>query len=222
VLTTAIGALARWRGQRAGVTVVAIDGYGASGKSTIAAGLATATNAAVVHLDDFFLSSGRDVPGPAVTVAGSHVGALPVGGRVLGSYYDVARLRAEALEPLLAGQPAVFRGFDWPSGGTAARTARVVPEDLVLLEGVYSAAPELSDVVDRAIFVDTPASERLRRLRGRIAPADWDDVWLRAEEAYFAEERPIRSFDLVIPGTEVRPPVEGLAAAHLEQDLQQP
>ena len=54
-----------------------------------------------------------------------------------------------------------------------------------MLEGVFSASPELADLVDRSVFVDTPEPERLRRLHARVTPEEWDTDWLAAEQAYF-------------------------------------
>jgi uridine kinase len=174
-----------WLAGRPGVLVVAIDGPGASGKTTIAAAAAAATGAVVVHTDDFF----RDPPGP------------PDAPWPLAGYYDWRRIRAEALEPLRARRQAAFRRFDWERGGGLDGTVSVEPAELILVEGVFSAAPELADLVDRSVFVDTPEPERLRRLRLRITPEEWDDDWLVAERAYFKLARTPSSFDLVVPGT---------------------
>ena len=174
-------AAARWPAGRGGVLIVAIDGPGGSGKSTIAAAVTEATGAALVHTDDFFRPGG----GPE----GS-----------LDRYYDWRRLRAQALEPLRARRDAVFRRFDWDRGRGLGGPVTVSPAGLLLLEGVFSAAPQLADLVDRTVFVDTPEPERLRRLRGRIAPEEWDDNWLLAEQAYFGLTRPPTSFDLTVSG----------------------
>lgn len=195
-LDVALRALARWRGTSGGVTVVAIDGHGASGKTTIAESLRAKTGASVVHTDDFFLppAPGRGRPAASQERAGQT-------GRGIGSYYDVERMRTEALEPLRAGREAVFCPYDWDTGAVSRTRMRVAPSDLVLFEGVYSGAPELGDLVEWAICVDTPEPERLARLRDRIAPEDWDEEWLRAEKEYFAGPRPLHSFDLLIGGT---------------------
>lgn len=183
-----ISAVGRWRGARSPL-VVAIDGHGAAGKSTIAGRVAEATGAALVHTDDFFRPpAGADA------------------GLAIGRYYDWARLRAEALEPLLAGRASSFRAFDWEPDGTGlggtglGGTVTVLPSHVIVVEGVSSAAPALSDLVHRAVFVDTPPAERLRRLRERVRPEDWDDEWLAAEHAYLDLARPRSSFDLIVPG----------------------
>jgi len=182
-----IGAVGRWQPARpgsGGPLVVAIDGHGAAGKSTIAGLVAAATGATLVHTDDFFVRPEH----PAE--------------QALGCYYDWRRLRTQALQPLREGRAASFRRFDWDRGRGLDGTVRAVPGDVVIVEGVFSAAPVLSDLVGRSVFVDTPEPERLRRLRGRITPEEWDDDWLSAERAYFSRVRPLPSFDLVVPGAD--------------------
>jgi uridine kinase len=172
---------------------VAMDGHGTAGKSTLAAEVARVTAAALVHTDDFFLQR------PA------RAGRRPPGPRSLRQYYDWRRIRAEALEPLRAGRNATFRCFDWSRGTVRGGVATVRPSDLILLEGVFSAAPELSDLVDWSVFVDTPERERLRRLQAQVAPDDWDADWLAVQQSYFDRTRPAASFDLVVSGASPGP-----------------
>jgi uridine kinase len=181
-----ISAAAGWRKAVPGphgVLVLAIDGHGGSGKTTIAAAVARATGAALVHTDDFFTG--------AIFAPGTR--------QPMQSYYDWRRLRAQALVPLRAGRCTSFRRFDWEAGAGLDGMVTVDPAGLIVVEGVFSAAPQLADQVDRAVFVDTPEPERLRRLRGRIRPEEWDDDWLRAEREYFLTRTPA-SFDVVVPG----------------------
>jgi len=181
-------AIASWRAARLGILVVAIDGHGTAGKSTIAASVAGATGAALVHTDDFFLAQPASRSGQPSRL------------RSLGQYYDWKRIRAQALEPLRASRSAKFRCFDWSRGTGLGGVATVRPSDLILLEGVFSAAPELSDLVDRSVFVDAPEHERLRRLHAQVAPDDWDADWLAVQQSYFDRTRPAASFDLVVSG----------------------
>jgi uridine kinase len=194
-----LDAAVRWRAADAsgpGAFIVAIDGHGAAGKSTIAEALAAATGAALVHTDDFFQVPPAPLAGPGLASP-----AQPA----LADYYDWRRLRTQALEPLRARLGAVFRRFDWERGSGLDGTVTVEPSDLILVEGVYSASPELRDLVDRSVFVDTPEQERLRRLHGRVKPEEWDDQWLLAERAYFGVIRPPSSFDLIVSGADLPP-----------------
>jgi uridine kinase len=182
-----IGATAEWRRTTTGVLVVAVDGHGASGKSTIAAEVASATGAALLHTDDFF-------HWPAATASARRVPPLDC-------YYDWRRIRTEALEPLRAGRSAMFRAFDWEAGALARNPVTIEARSLVVLEGVFSAAPQLADLVDQSVLVATPERERLSRLRGRVSAQEWDEDWLAAERAYFSVIRPPGEFSLVVAGT---------------------
>jgi uridine kinase len=186
-------AIADWQTAHSGVLIVAIDGHGTAGKSTLAAEIARVTAAALVHTDDFFLR-------PPV-----RAGKQPPGRRSLRHYYDWRRIRAEALEPLRARRSAKFRCFDWSRGAGLGGVATVWPSDLILLEGVFSAAPELSDLVDWSVFVDTPEHERLRRLQAQVEPGNWDADWLAVQQSYFDRTRPAASFDLVVSGASPGP-----------------
>ena len=183
-----IKAAARWQAAQPGVLVLAIDGHGAAGKSTIADAVARATGAALVHTDDFFR------PRPTESRPAADTGAME-------DYYDWRRLRTQALKPLRARRAATFRRFDWERGRGLDGRVAVEPSDLILVEGVFSGAAELSDLVDRSVFVETPEPERLRRLRRLVTPEEWDEEWLAAERSYFGRSRPPSSFDLVVPGT---------------------
>jgi uridine kinase len=214
VLAAVHRAVSSWRQAVSGVLVVAIDGHGAAGKSTLAASLSEDTGASILHTDDFFCPTERlrnvanRAEGPdAEAVASSRAG------RTLADYYDVTRLRAEALEPLRAGRDGVFRRYDWSSAVLSVDETSVAASDLILLEGVYSGAPELADLVHRAILMETPEPERLWRLRRSVAPADWDDEWLQAEKTYFSSMRTPGSFDLVVSGTD-----EAFSASPLHVD----
>ncbi|HEY2507712.1 MAG TPA: hypothetical protein VGI58_14450 [Streptosporangiaceae bacterium] len=175
-----VAAIGRWRAEQPGVLVVAVDGHGGAGKTTIATATAAAIGASVVHTDDFFTP------------------ALP--GASLADYYDWRRIRAEALQPLRAGLAARFDRFDWAAGHGLDGRVDVEPAELILLEGVFAAAPQLADLVDRTVLVQTPAPERLRRLHARIPADEWDEAWLAAEREYFGHVRPPSSFCLLASG----------------------
>lgn len=140
--------------------VVAIDGHGAAGKTTIAAELAVALGAKVVHTDDYFYEAAE--------------GGDP---RPMAQYYAWELLREEALEPAIRSS----REAAGSGGGASA---------VILVEGVSSAAPALADLISRAVFVQTPEPVRLARLHERISDEEWDEEWLYAERLYFASRPP--------------------------------
>jgi uridine kinase len=125
-------------------------------------------------------------------------GAHPVG---------AGGVRAEALEPLLAGKPARWHAFDFAAvrpDGTYPLHADFVerqPAAAIVLDGAYSTRLELLDLIDLSVLVEAPAAVRHARLAAREAPqflAAWHARWGAAEDHYFAHVRPRESFDVVV------------------------
>ena len=177
--------------------IAAIDGRSGAGKSTVATVLAVDLGAAYIPCDDFFAA---DIPGAgwdARTSAQRATDAL-----------DWRRLRAEVIEPLRAGRFARWRAFDFAGGvradgtyGMRAAPSEQPPRPVVVLDGAYSARPELADVLDLTILVEAPTTLRLGRLAAREDPqvlAAWHARWDAAEEYYFTRVRPPSSFDVVL------------------------
>jgi uridine kinase len=186
-----VAAAARSRGSR-GFALIAIDGMGGSGKSTLAAAVALLGSAVVVHGDDFCRPMDAD----------ERAGLTPAQG--YDRYFDWERLRDEVLTPLTTGRDAAYRCYDWSTQAVATDATRTVERNgIVLVEGVYTARPELADHYDLVVYVETPPDESMRRLRARgddHGPIDWEARWRLAEEHYLTTTRPRERADLVIPG----------------------
>lgn len=170
------------------VAVVALDGFSAAGKSTLASALSKRLNGAVVHGDDFY----RDIP------EAERLELSPAAG--VEAYFDWQRMRSEAVEPLRQGRPATFQRFDWESGSGLTGPVTVDPQPVVIVEGVYSGRPALAPLVDLVVFVDTAEHEREQRRRLRHDASEWERRWDAAEQHYFGVIRPVESFDLIVPG----------------------
>jgi uridine kinase len=177
--------------------LVALDGGSGAGKSTLAQLIAAELDAAHIPSDDFFAAELTDADWAARSPAARAADAI-----------DWRRLRTAALLPLLAGQPARWRGFDFmaglrPDGSYPMQTFWTVrdPAPLIILDGAYSSRPELADLIDLSVLVDVPLAVRHQRLVAR-EPADflaaWHARWDEAEAYYFAHIRPRDTFDLVI------------------------
>ncbi len=166
--------------------VVAIDGHGAAGKSTLAENLRSHLDVAVIHTDDFFR---------AETERNGHTTDAP-----MDRYYDATRLRDEVLVPLLEGNDVHFRAFDEADDEFREEPVTVKPASVIVLEGVGSAGPALRDLVNRTILVHTPVDTRTERLQRQIAQEDWDEDWLEAERRYFKQLGP-GHFDLTVSGS---------------------
>ncbi len=180
-------------------TVVAIDGRCGSGKSTLAALLAPLVDGVIVPADDFFAAEittgGWEARTPAMRAADA---------------LDWRRLRTDALEPLRAGRPATWHSFDFAAGarpdgsyGMQAEPIVRLPGPVVILDGAYSARPELADLLDLTVLVEVPEAVRHARLAAREDPqflVAWHARWDAAEDHYFGTVRPATAFDLIIGG----------------------
>jgi uridine kinase len=157
--------------------LVGVDGYGGAGKTTLAARLAAAVpGAVVVHIDDFAASDIAE--------------------------WDWDRFRAQVLMPLLAGRPARYQRWDWPTD-RGAEWHDVPPGRLVIVEGVSSTRREVAAPWDLTIWVDAPLEERLRRAVERDGAAmlpKWLEDWIPSENAYVARENPTARVDLIVSG----------------------
>lgn len=198
-MQTVVEAVHRLLDERGPPIVIALDGPSGAGKSTIAAGLTDRLPAIVVPTDDFFAAD--------ITTAGWEARTAAERAR---DAIDWRRMRRSALEPLLASQPANWHPFDFAAGtradGTYAMALKPVRREsapVIILDGTYSARPELADVIDLSVLIEASASIRLTRLAAREDPAflaAWHDRWDAAEAYYFANVRPPVVFDLVVAG----------------------
>jgi uridine kinase len=179
--------------------LIALDGGSGAGKSTVAAMLGQNIHAVVAPLDDFFAAHIPDWQWEAFSIAerATHV-------------FDWQRLRNDGLEPLLANRIARWYPFDFAAGlrpdGTYALSTHSVerqPAPVIMLDGAYSASPQIADLVDFAVLIDVSVPERHRRLAAREHEPflqRWHAVWDAVEAYYFTEVRPKASFDLVVSG----------------------
>lgn len=181
---------------RAQALVVAIDGRSGSGKSTVAAAVAQAISAVIVPCDDFFTASVSDAEWDRRTPEQRAADAI-----------DWRRLKREAIDPLRTGRAARWYTFDFLAGprgdGTypwqSTPTERA-PKPVVLLDGAYSARPELADVLDLSVLVEAAPTTREARLAAREAAdflRQWHARWDPAEDHYFGHVRPPSAFDVV-------------------------
>lgn len=86
-------AIRAWQSEHGGPLVIAIDGYGASGKTTIASELELALDAAVVHTDHYYEDHGLFDCGP----------------HPMARYYHWDALRRDCLEPTIRdGVPLIL------------------------------------------------------------------------------------------------------------------
>ena len=167
---------------------IGIDGPGASGKSTLAAGLAEALPRAVlVNGDDFYR--------PEADEGWS--------GSVAGGLFDLPRLASQVLVPHSQGEEIQFQRFNWDTGVLGGWVSRPGGTPLII-DGVYSTHETLRDFFDLRIWVNTPRAVRLARgvqRDGEGARSRWVDVWMPAEGRYIADQAPQDHAHLVLDGS---------------------
>jgi uridine kinase len=171
--------------------LVALDGRSAVGKSTLAQQVAGRTAALLIDGDDFY-RGGDDAYWHARSPAEKVDLAI-----------DWRRQRA-LLTKLRRGEAARWRPYDWEvDDGRLGAEVKVVPAAVVILDGAYSARPELAGLFALRALLDVPREvrrERLLRREGERYRAEWEARWGEAEDLYFERLMPPESFDVVLDG----------------------
>ena len=168
-----------------GTSVIALDGRAAAGKSTLAAALAETLQAAVIHMDDFFLPPALRTP-QRLDRPGGNI------------HYE--RFAEEVLPRLRGGQAFCYRRFDCRTmdyGGWA----EVPAAPILLVEGAYAHHPFFGRYADLTVFCDISPARQKQRILARNGREGWPafrDRWIPLEEAYLAAFRIRERADLVI------------------------
>ena len=172
--------LAHLREGKRGTILVAIDGQGGAGKSSLAARIkAELPDVTTICLDDF----GR--PGP--------------------SGWDHLRFIDQVLDPVLHGRQGRYQRWDWVTD-SPAEWHDVPVGGVLVVEGVYASRDEIGHPWDLTVWVEAPFEVRLARgvtRDGEEMRTQWTEVWMPAEDAYVVAQRPHRRADVVIDGTAV-------------------
>lgn len=154
------------------LVLIAVDGPCASGKTTLAARLAEALNAQVIHADDFFLPFEMKTPERL---------AQP-GGNV---HYE--RFKEEVADALAMGKTVDY-GVYRCAEGRIAEKKRVIPSGIIIVEGSYSMHPLMGADYDLRIFIEAPLDIRLERIlerNGKEKLETFKEKWIPMENAYF-------------------------------------
>src|SRR2546426_1430967 len=157
--------------------LVAIDGRGGSGKSSLARFLARhIPDVTLVHTDDF---ARPGIPG-----------------------WDWPRFRRQVAEPLSRGELGRYQRYDW-NEDRLAEWHDVPCTGVVIVEGVSSTRRELSVPWDLTVWVETPKDTRLARgvaRDGEHMRSQWENVWEPEEDRYVQTQRPEERADLIVSG----------------------
>lgn len=172
--------------------LVAIDGLGGAGKSTLARLLKEHLKTqewivAVVKHDDFYRPSDQRENQQA---------------RAIGRDFDWERLRDQVLTPIREGRSAHYQRYDWETD-VLAEWRTIFAPDAVLVEGVYTMRRELAHLYDLKIWVECPRAIRLARgiaRDGEKARTIWEEDWMPKEDDYVKTHLPHERADFSING----------------------
>ncbi|RKU35265.1 uridine kinase [Candidatus Poribacteria bacterium] len=172
--------------------LVAIDGLGGAGKSTLARLLkqqlkAIGWTVAVVKHDDFYLPSNQR--------ESQQIG-------MIGSDFDWERLRDQVLVPIRERRHADYQRYDWETD-VLAEWHTISAANVVIVEGVYTIRRELISLYDLKIWVECPRAIRLARgiaRDGEKARAIWEQDWMPKEDYYVKTHLPREKADLFVNG----------------------
>ncbi len=191
VLEQFLAVIRQWVSELSDGCIIALDGRSGAGKSTLACQAADALDDCVVIDGDSFYRGGTAAEWDSKTAREKATNVI-----------DWQR-QLDVLASLRAGQPGVWHEFDWDAfdGRLNANPTICQPSQVIILDGAYSARPELSQHIHRRVLVEVPPAQRLAQLSARdgdVYRDDWLRRWTEAEDFYFTEVVPTDAFDLVL------------------------
>lgn len=171
--------------------IVAIDGCGGAGKSTLAEYIGSKYGCAqIIHMDDFYKPTSKRAPGRMCD-------------KEVAADYDIKRLKQNVFDPIISGKEAKYQRYDWVLDDLSEWHA-IQPKGLIIIEGIYSMSDELYSKYDIKIFVECNKKLRLKRgleRDGENSLGFWEQ-WMSGEEKYLHEQKPQDSADFIISGEE--------------------
>ena len=166
--------------------VLAIDGRAASGKSTVAALLASVTGASLVHMDDFFLP-------PALR---TQERLSEAGGNV-----DYERFSREVLPVLRKNEKFSYQRFECGEVMALGGFVEVEKSDIIIVEGSYSLHPYFGPYADLKVFSDINSETQMARIlarNGEEMAEMFRTRWIPMEEKYFSAFSVKENADIIL------------------------
>ncbi len=161
--------------------VIAIDGFAASGKSTLAQALSQSLGAPFFRVDDYY------VPFEGRT------------GEIAGNI-DKERFIKEVLQNLNGTKPFYTEYFN-------CKTQKLMPPQMhepnkiYIVEGTYSCLPEFLPFYNLTVFLTVEDMTQLKRLQQREPLSNLENfknIWIPRERRYFDEYNVSQNCDMIL------------------------
>lgn len=165
------------------LVLIGMEGFGGSGKTTIANQLKDALgNTYVVNIDDFIVKE-------KLTESSWDKGG-----------FDRKRLEQQVLIPATSGQPIAYQELLWDTN-TLSEPKVVPPVDYLIVEGISCYHPDIAKYYDFKIWIDTPIEVAKGRGKARDAGNEnvgkWD-MWAENDLRYQEKYHPEQQADFVV------------------------
>lgn len=131
--------------------IIAIDGYAASGKTTLASKLAKIFDGNVFHMDDFYK---KPVINPKDTLS------------MYGSNIDFDKINDTIVDPITMQKPVIYHPFNVITH-THIDPIKIPYRKFIIFEGAYSMHPYMKIAYDYTIFYDISKTLQIKRIYKR-------------------------------------------------------
>ena len=169
--------------------LIAIDGFGAAGKTTLAGALSLQLeNCPVIHMDDFCQPpSGR---------SGEWWGE-----NIQEYGFDVQRCRNQVLLPASRVETIQYQRLDWNDFTLKWTSPINLTAPYLIIEGCCSLHKSLRDFYQLTVWLDSPSESLFERVSARDGEhmlQHWTNDFLPAARAYERDHYPRSSADIIL------------------------